>query len=439
MYRNLIHIGCNKEIAKIFLNKLQGDIIYTYEISDNETDILNNAVKLEPNIILLPTENSDINGFEVCKKLRDKTFISRPVIIMLTNDNNDFSEKTIKALHAGADDVISLNISTEELSARVLAHLRRQIEQLSDYRVKLPSVTLINSGIKRNINLNTKWTLMLLSLNNFKFYSQTYGDLAANQLMKAFIAITKANTNSEDFVGYLGNENFAILTNPLKAELIAGHICNTVDLVVPKFYSPHEAERGFTILSDEGKASIKAPLVSVSIGIVSSEHRRLTNYKNALNFANDLKELAKKQIGSGWLIDRPLISTEEYIKTKKDKPYILVIESDAALAYLLSTTLEMEGYQVDATSNKNEALSFMDKKQPDIVLIDAVLPGNDGWDICSYIRTEFAFQNRTKIIMATVLPDKEKAFAAGADLYIPKPYELISLHKWINKLISNSI
>ncbi|MGD9581487.1 MAG: response regulator transcription factor, partial [Vampirovibrionia bacterium] len=228
-----------------------------------------------------------------------------------------------------------------------------------------------------------------------------------------------------------------LLTTPMKAEMIAETICKTFDQVAPKFYAPYEAERGYTIISDMGKASRKAPLVSVNIGIGSSEHKNISDYKTAISIANNMKDLVKYKIGSGWLIDRPQIGGEESININNKKNYVLIIESDAALAYLLTTTLEMQGYKVDATTNRDDAINLINSNKPDLVLIDAVLPADDGWEICSYIKNNNNL-NRTKIIMATVLHDKEKAFSSGADLYIPKPYELMFLHKWISKLIQDN-
>lgn len=436
MYSSLILIVNDPKNIEVCKNKLHQDSTFKIETTQTEDETLESVKLLEPDIILLSTNFNEFDGYSLCKKIREIIFITRPVIVMISNKENEDTSERIEGLRVGADDYLHLSLSEEEFSVRIYAHLRRHIEALSDQTTRLPNSNIINTNLKRKINLKTPWALMLISLNNFQPYNDTYGYLAGSQLLKAFVAITKANMQVGDIIGHISSEEFAIICNPMNAELIAERICRTFDKIVPKFYAPFEAERGFTIITDEERASRKVPLVSVSIGIVSNSYRHLDNYKTAISIANNMKELAKHQIGSGWLLDRPLLSGDEYSVPYKDKPYILVVEPDAALAYLLTTTLEMEGYFVDATSNKEEAINFIKNQHPNLVLIDAVIPGDDGWEICTYIRENETLKN-TKIIMATVLHDKEKAFMAGADIYIPKPYELWALHKWINKLISD--
>lgn len=436
MFSSLLLIINDLEKAEALKNKLQADTALAIYTSKTEEDALEKVEKFEPDLILLPISYNDHNGFETCKRIRQLQCLTRPVIVMTSEGEEDSSQR-IQCFVAGADDYLDVNLSDEEFSIRVFAHIRRHIEELSDQTLHLPNNALVNTNIKRRINLQKPWALMLLNLAGIEAYNDCYGFIAGTQLIKAFIAIARANMDIDDFLGYMGKEDFVLLTTPIKAELIAGTICKTFDQIAPKFYAPYEADRGYTIISDMGKASRKAPLVSVNIGIGSSEHKNISDYKTALSIANSMKNLVKYQIGSGWLIDRPLISGEENIQISDKKNYVLVIESDAALAYLLTTTLEMQGYKVDATSNRQEAIKLIDANTPDLVLIDAVLPGDDGWEICSYIKTNNQM-SRTKIIMATVLHDKEKAFTAGADLYIPKPYELMFLHKWISKLIQDS-
>lgn len=436
MFSSLLLIINDLEKAEECKNKLQADPSLAIYVAKTEEDALEKVEMFEPDLILLSLNYNEFDGFETCKKIRQLQCLTRPVIAM-TSDSNEDSSKRIECFMAGADDYLDSNLSDEEFSIRIFAHIRRHIEELSDQTIHLPNNALVNTNIKRRINLQKPWALMLLNLSGIQSYNDCYGFIAGNQLLKAFIAIVRASMDKDDFFGYMGKDDFVLLTNPIKTEIIAGSICKTFDQVAPKFYAPYEADRGYTIISDMGKASRKAPLVSVNIGIGSSEHKKITDYKTALSIANNMKDLVKYQIGSGWLIDRPLISGEEDIQATGKKNYVLVVESDAALAYLLITTLEMQGYKVDATSNRAEAIKLINATTPDLVLIDAVLPGDDGWEICSYIKGKVEL-SRTKIIMATVLHDKEKAFSAGADLYIPKPYELMFLHKWISKLIQDS-
>lgn len=437
MYSALILFLGDKNQIEIFENKLDLEIPVSIERACNKEEALNKVDLLEPDLILMPTEVDSVSGDMICKELRKVPCLTRPVIVVFSNNPQEDSSKKIEYFVAGADDFLDTSIPDNEFSIRIAAHLRRHIEDLSNSNSNLPATKLINTNLKRRINLNLKWSLIQISINNLKTYNDTYGDLAGNQLLKAFIAIIKSNLTDKDFIGHLGNENFSIITNTAKAEPIAIYVCQTFDKIVPKFYAPFEAKRGYTIITDDERASLKVPLVYTSLGIVSNSYRKIDNYQTAINIANTMKELARHQLGSGWLLDRPLLASNEQISNLNEKHSVVVVETDAALAYLLTTTLEMEGYIVEATVNSEEAIYIINNMKPDLVIIDAMVYGDEGWKICKYIRQQKELL-KTKIIMTTVIHDREKAFLEGADLYIPKPYELLALHKWINRLIKES-
>lgn len=437
MYLSLVLIAGEADFTEVLKTLLQKEVSVIIEYAKTEDEVIEKVNQLEPDLILLQTKYNDTDGFEICKKIRLSTYITRPNIIMISKNDTETSTSKIDGLLSGADDYLSLSLSDEELSVRIYAHIRRHIEALSDQTTKLPGFNLIHTSLKRSLNLKAQCAFMSIGLNNFETYNDTYGHFAGSQLLKAFIAIVKANIQTEEIFGQIGTKDFSIIASHYRAEVLADIICKTFDQIVPKFYAPFEAKRGFTIITDEERASIKVPLVSVSIGIVSNAYRFIDNYKTAISIANDMKELVKYQIGSGWILDRPLLALEEKMEVKNRTKVILVIEFDAALAYLLTTTLEMQGYMVEATNNREDAIKFLDNNKPDLVLMDAAILGEDGWVICDYIRENKELV-KTKIIMATVLHDKEKAFLAGADLYIPKPYDILALHKWINKLINDS-
>jgi DNA-binding response OmpR family regulator len=437
MLSSLILIANEDINSKLWVQKLHKEDNVQLEFADSEELILDKVTSFEPDLILIANKFEDIDGFKLTKKIRELSCITRPTIVMVSNNITDDPSFGIEGLMSGADDYLHSTISDEEFSARIYAHLRRHLESLSNQFTHLPASNLVYTNLKRRINLQESWALMLINLNNYQPYDDTYGILASGQLLKAFLAIVKANVSNEDFIGHLGNQDFAVITNPLNVETSAERICSTFDQIIPKFYAPFEAKRGFTIITDEQRASRKIPLISVSAGIVTNKHRLINNYKTAISIANNMKDLAKYQISSGWLIDRPLLSGEEPEKIYKEVPYIIIVESDAALAYLLTTTIEMQGYLVDTTSSKDEAVSFISNKKPDLILIDAVMSGDDGWEVCNFIRQNSEY-NAIKIIMATVLHDRDRALSSGADLYIPKPYDLMSLHRWINKLLSDN-
>lgn len=102
---------------------------------------------------------------------------------------------------------------------------------------------------------------------------------------------------------------------------------------------------------------------------------------------------------------------------------ILVVEDDGNIADLLRLYLEKEGYTVILASDGGKGVEQFRKQQPDLVLLDLMLPVLDGWAVCRTIRAEA----ETPVIMLTAkgeTEDKVNGLKSGADDYITKPFEM---------------
>ena len=101
---------------------------------------------------------------------------------------------------------------------------------------------------------------------------------------------------------------------------------------------------------------------------------------------------------------------------------VLVVDDDLALAEMLGIVLRGEGFEPVFCSDGSEALGVFRKSRPDIVLLDLMLPGKDGVDVCRLIRAE----SGTPIVMLTAKSDTVDVVVgleAGADDYIVKPFK----------------
>jgi len=105
------------------------------------------------------------------------------------------------------------------------------------------------------------------------------------------------------------------------------------------------------------------------------------------------------------------------------KQTVLIVEDDANIAGLLRLYLEKDGFSVLTAGNGREGLTLFDKETPDLVLLDLMLPGLDGWGVCREIRT----RAKTPVIMITAKTevfDKVQGLELGADDYIGKPFDM---------------
>jgi DNA-binding response OmpR family regulator len=101
---------------------------------------------------------------------------------------------------------------------------------------------------------------------------------------------------------------------------------------------------------------------------------------------------------------------------------ILLVEDEPSLIFTLRDTLESEGYEVIVSEDGEQAVGLAQEHKPDIMILDIMLPGKNGYEICQEIRSlKFTFP----IIMLTAKDqelDKVKGLDIGADDYITKPF-----------------
>jgi two-component system phosphate regulon response regulator PhoB len=111
------------------------------------------------------------------------------------------------------------------------------------------------------------------------------------------------------------------------------------------------------------------------------------------------------------------------------QPYILVMEDEDALATLLQYNLEKEGYDVVIASDGEEGLVQVDERQPDLVLLDWMLPKVSGIEVCRRLRGRAETRN-LPIIMLTARgeeSDRVRGLDTGADDYLTKPFSMVEL------------
>ena len=113
---------------------------------------------------------------------------------------------------------------------------------------------------------------------------------------------------------------------------------------------------------------------------------------------------------------------------------VLVVEDDRNISDLIRMYLEKEGFEVSIAYDGGKAVEEFERRQPDLVLLDIMLPVLDGWGVCQRIRQK----SRTPIIMLTAkseVDDRITGLEMGADDYLIKPFEMKELMARINAVL----
>jgi two-component system OmpR family response regulator len=114
---------------------------------------------------------------------------------------------------------------------------------------------------------------------------------------------------------------------------------------------------------------------------------------------------------------------------------LLVVEDDPAMAALLIRGLRREGYAVDAVNNGRDALWSVLENDYDAVVLDAMIPPPDGFEVCRRMRAEGRWAPVLMLTARDAVPDRVRGLDSGADDYLTKPFALVELFARVRALI----
>lgn len=124
-----------------------------------------------------------------------------------------------------------------------------------------------------------------------------------------------------------------------------------------------------------------------------------------------------------------------------NRPLLLIVEDDAEIAELLEENLRAHGLDTVAAANGVELFSTLETRRPDLILLDIMLPGEDGLTLCRRLRAGDGGVSETPIIFLSALgdlTDRVVGLELGADDYLPKPFEMRELLARIRAVLRRS-
>jgi two-component system alkaline phosphatase synthesis response regulator PhoP len=117
---------------------------------------------------------------------------------------------------------------------------------------------------------------------------------------------------------------------------------------------------------------------------------------------------------------------------------ILIIDDEPNIVLALELLMKKEGYEVRIVADGERAVQAATEFHPHLILLDIMMPGMDGYEVCQRIRTD-ALLKDVSIIMLTAKGrevEKEKGLALGADLYITKPFSTRQLVATVKEILA---
>jgi putative two-component system response regulator len=116
-----------------------------------------------------------------------------------------------------------------------------------------------------------------------------------------------------------------------------------------------------------------------------------------------------------------------------EKTTLLIVDDEPVARLTLKALLDDQGYRLEFAENGKQALQMAQSEHPDLILLDVMLPGADGFEVCRWLRTDPEL-SEVPVMMVTSLEDRDsrlRGFEAGAEYYITKPFDAIELQMQI--------
>lgn len=268
------------------LTDILEDENFTVYTADNGAAVLAMVHKLKPDVILLDIMMPGLDGFEVCKLLKNDFDIKDIPVIMVTAKTEGIDIK--KSLEMGAFDYIKKPIDEIEVIARVQSAIRfKQTQDKLKEMVMKDGLTglynhallieLFEKEIDKQQRNNGSISFAMIDIDNFKKINDTYGHISGDTVLKELSNILMSSVRGGDIVGRYGGEEFSIVF-PGIDEQNAFQLCERIRKEVEDF--------NFEI-------GIETVKITISIGINFNELKGIINKREIIQKADEALYRAK--------------------------------------------------------------------------------------------------------------------------------------------------
>lgn len=204
------------------------------------------------------------------------------------------------------DELGELSQSFSEMAKR----LKRLEEMYLDTNplTHLPGGIAIENILKKRIDSGGLFAFCLVDLDNFKAYNDHYGYARGNLVLKHTAHIVgeavKTHGTDEAFLGHIGGDDFAVICPTDQFVSICQSVIEGFDRTVTQFYDPADLKKGFIERKSRKGVEEKFPVMTISIGVVTNQKRRLTHVVEVGEIAAEAKEYAKSKPYSLYYLDQ---------------------------------------------------------------------------------------------------------------------------------------
>jgi diguanylate cyclase (GGDEF)-like protein len=268
--------------------------------------VLARVSRAYPAALVIDGSEPSQDALDLCRQVKNEAFTSVVPVIIYAIEGRD--DTAAAALEAGADEVLTPGVTSRESDLRLALALRRAERDVSVHpTTRLPGTVQIERDFAERLGSGQRFAVCYADLDHFKEYNDRYGYHQGDRIILIVSRILRDIVRGRapgGFVGHIGGDDF-IFSVPLETmRICCEEVLEAFDALIPLQYSEEDRERGHFMGQDRRGNQYEVPLMSLSIGVVTNEHRILTHTAQISELATEMKGYAKTFRGSLYVVDR---------------------------------------------------------------------------------------------------------------------------------------
>jgi diguanylate cyclase (GGDEF)-like protein len=265
------------------------------------------AKKENPDLILLDLMMPNMDGHEVCRRLRKNYRTSYIPVVILTAKTG--IKDLLTGLGGGANDYLTKPYERDELLIRVKSVLEwSRSQREASPLTGLPGNIAIEREVTRRILERETFAFLYGDLDNFKAFNDHYGYGRGDEAIKfsasVFIDALESLNRDDGFLGHIGGDDFVVVTHPSVVEELAHDVVRKFEEGIKKFYDPQDRRKGHIEVETRQHGQEQYPLMTITLVYVSSASVEIDHYGKVSDIVTELKKHGKGIAGSVVLKER---------------------------------------------------------------------------------------------------------------------------------------
>ncbi len=260
-----------------------------------------------PSLVLVDADSTGAEGLDACRRLKVDPYTAIVPLVAVTGRH--VTERVMEWFSAGADEVVTPLFESSEQSGRLDALVTRtQRDVAVNPSTRLPGTTEIEREIRRRMEDGERFAVCYADLDHFKEYNDRYsyydGDRVIYLVSRILHDVVKGMIERRGFVGHIGGDDFIFIIPVDDISAVCTEVLSVFDTLIPYQYNEQDRRAGYYFGKDRRGQLHRVPLMTLSIGIVTNEHRKFAHPAQVSELATEMKSYAKTQPGSVFVVDR---------------------------------------------------------------------------------------------------------------------------------------